>query len=170
MCLGACRPTVEVTSAARRHDTKEIEMNKAIAALAAAATALALVGASSATTPKTLDVVLPKTNSTYVDVGRKGYSPGDYFLATGAVLDKVGGARIGGLAGVWTLVSPAADTTSITLRLPRGTLYVDGRIRHAAKRSVLRVNGGTGAYDGASGTATFRYLSETSGAIHIAFS
>jgi len=35
---------------------------------------------------------------------------------------------------------------------------------------VLRVAGGTGAYRGAKGTATFRYLSETSGAIHFAIS
>jgi hypothetical protein len=146
-------------------------MTKALAALASIAVALTLVGAASAAgNASTFDIVLPKTKSAYVDTGRKGYSPGDYFLATGAVLDKVGGKRIGGLAGVWTLVSPAADKASIAIRLPSGIVYVDGRIRHAAKQSVLQVRGGTDAFRGAKGTATFRYLSETSGAIHFALS
>jgi hypothetical protein len=84
------------------------------------------------------------------------------------ILDDVGGSRIGGLAGIWTLVSPASDKASIAVHLARGTLYVDGSIRHTAKQSVLRVRGGTGAFRGASGTATFRYLGETSAAFHFA--
>jgi hypothetical protein len=146
-------------------------MNKAFAALASIAAALSLVGVTAAAgSSKTLDIVLPKTNSTYIDTGKKGYSPGDYFLARGPVLDKVGGERIGGLVGVWTLVSPAADTASIVIRLPQGNVYVDGQVHHAAKRSLLQVRGGTGAFRGAKGTATFRYLTETSGAIHFALS
>ncbi len=148
-------------------------MSKALALAAAIATALSLaaVGLGAGTTGKsTFDIVLPKTNSRYVDIGRKGYSRGDYFLATGAVLGKVGGARIGGLAGVWTIVDQTADKTSMTIHLPAGTLYVDGRIRHAAKQSVLRVAGGTGPFADAKGTAAFRYLSETSAAIHFSLS
>jgi hypothetical protein len=67
------------------------------------------------------------------------------------LLDKVGGTRVGEVAGVWTLVSPVADDASITLHLQRGTIYVDGRIRHDAKASTLRVVGGTDAYDHARG-------------------
>ena len=145
-------------------------MTKAFTLLAAIAVAAMLAAVGTAANGSTFDIVMPKTKSTYVDTGKKGYSPGDYFLATGPVLDKVGGKRIGGLAGVWTLVSPAADTTSMTIRLPHGNVYVDGQIRHAAKQSVLSVRGGTGAYQDARGTATFRYLTETSGAIHFAIS
>jgi hypothetical protein len=146
-------------------------MTKAFAALASIAVALTLVGATSASSgSRTLDIVLPKTKSAFVDTGKKGYSPGDYFLATGAVLDKVGGKRIGGLVGVWTLVSPAADKASIVIRLPNGIVYVDGQIRHTAKQSLLQVRGGTGAYRGAKGTAAFRYLTETSGAMHFTLS
>jgi hypothetical protein len=143
-------------------------MTKALALLATIAAGLALVGTGSAASGgRSFDVVLPKTNSRYVDTGRRGYTPGDYFLATGPVLAKSGGKRVGGLAGVWTLLGPTADAASITLHLADGTLYVDGRVRHAAKQSVLQVRGGTGAFRGAKGTATFRYLSETSAALHV---
>lgn len=143
-------------------------MSKAITGLAAVAAVLSLAATGTASQGRdAFDVVLPKTTSKYVDIGRKGYSPGDYFLSTGPVLAKVGGERIGGLAGIWTLVSPASDDASIAIHLSRGTLYVDGSIRHTAKQSVLRVRGGTGAFLGARGTATFRYLSETSGAMHV---
>jgi hypothetical protein len=144
-----------------------ISVSKSVVAVVALAAASALAAAASAAPgPHSFDVVLPKTNSAYVDTGRKGYTPGDYFLATGPVLAKVGGPRIGGLAGVWTLVSPAADKASVAIHLSRGTLYVDGRITHAAKQSVLRVRGGTDAFRGARGTASFRYLTETSALIH----
>ena len=138
-------------------------------ALAAAAATMTLAAtAAGAGSPKTFSVYLPGTKSTYVDVGRKGYSPGDYFLATGRLLSRAGGARIGGLAGVWTLRSPAADDASITLRLPQGTLFVAGRIHHTAKSSTLRVTGGTDSYAGARGVAVLRYLSETTAEIGFA--
>jgi hypothetical protein len=144
----------------RKSFSRSIPMLAAVAAASIVASA-----AQAAQGERSFEVVVPKTNSTYVDTGRKGYTPGDYFLATGAVLAKTGGPRVGGLAGVWTLVSPAADKASIAVHLARGTVYVDGRIRHTAKQSVLEVLGGTDAFRGARGTATFRYLSETSASI-----
>lgn len=144
-------------------------MSKLFALLVAVAVLLALAtNGPAANRASSFDVVLPKTNSKYVDIGRKGYSPGDYFLATGPILDKVGGERIGGLAGVWTLVSPKGDDAAIVLHLERGTVHVDGRINHRKAPSVLRLLGGTGAYKGVRGTATFRYLTETSATLHIA--
>ena len=146
-------------------------MSKAIAGLAAIVAALSLAAtASAAQGTRTFDVVFPKTSTTYVDLGRKGYSRGDYFLSTGPVLAKLGGPRIGGLAGIWTLVSKAADNASIAIRLPGGNVYVDGSIHHAAPQSVLRVRGGTGAFSGARGTASWRYLSERSAALHFELS
>jgi hypothetical protein len=106
-------------------------------------------------------VFLPGTKSQFVDTGAGGYSPGDYFLARGAVMTHKGGARIGGLAGIWTLLSPAADDASIMFHLKRGTIYVDGKIRHTAPQSVLRIAGGTGRYADATGRVVFKYLSET---------
>ena len=146
-------------------------MIKAYATLAAVAVALTVCMTSSgATAKRTFDIVVPGTKSTHVDLGAKGDSPGDYYLATGLVLDKVGGKRIGGLAGVWTLVSPAADKASMTISLQKGSIYVDGQIHHAAKTSVLRVAGGTGAFRDARGKAVFRYLTETSASLHFELS
>jgi hypothetical protein len=116
------------------------------------------------------EVYLPGTKSVYVDTGAKGYSPGDYFLARGAVLGGEHGPRIGGLVGIWTLRSAAADDASITFHLTRGTIYVDGRVRHTAPQSVLRIVGGTGRYANAHGRAVFRYLSETTGSVRFELS
>jgi hypothetical protein len=137
-----------------------------IAILAAILIAVPLASGA-AGSPRTLNLVLPGTASRYVDVGPKGNSPGDYFLATGQVTNKVGGRRIGGLAGVWTLVSPAADDASFVLHLAQGTLYISGQIHHTAKTSLLRVAAGTGAFSGLHGTAVFRYLTDTSAALRI---
>src|SRR4051794_4032902 len=90
------------------HDREEIEMRFFVKGFVATAAALIVAAtAAGAGSPKTFSVYLPGTKSTYVDVGRHGYSPGDYFLATGQLLTRAGGEQIGGLAGVWTLRSPA---------------------------------------------------------------
>jgi hypothetical protein len=106
-------------------------------------------------------VFLPGTKSQYVDTGAGGYSRGDYFLARGALMNHDGRTRIGGLAGIWTLLSPSADDASIMFHLNRGTIYVDGKVRHTKPQSVLRIAGGTGRYADATGRAVFTYLSET---------
>jgi opacity protein-like surface antigen len=142
-----------------------------LAVLAAAVLASAVLAAagtaSSAQRSSVIHLKLPGTKSTYVDLGRKGYSPGDYFLATGRLLDAATGKLAGHLGGVWTLLSRAADNAAFDLGLARGTIIVDGRIVHAAKQSVLTVTGGTGAYQGARGTVTFRYLTETTAALDV---
>jgi hypothetical protein len=132
-----------------------------------AAALIASAGAASARpAATTIHLKLPATKSNYVDLGRKGYSPGDYFLSTGRLLD-ASGKPAGRLGGVWTILSRAADNASFDLGLAHGTLIVNGRIVHAAKQSVLQVVSGTGAYAGAHGTVTFRYLSETTAALDI---
>ncbi|HET7172424.1 MAG TPA: hypothetical protein VFI18_12360 [Gaiellales bacterium] len=72
-----------------------------------------------------------------------------------------GGVRIGGLAGIWTIQSRVADDASIMFHLKRGTIYVDGRIRHTEPQSTLRVAGGTGRFADATGRAVFKYVSDT---------
>ena len=142
----------------------------ALAALMATAAVLTLANAGTAAGDKKLDLVLGPTKSVHVDVGTKGYSRGDYFPARGPVRAKVGGKRIGSLAGIWTIVSPAGDDVSLVIHLADGNLHVDGRVNHSAKPSVLRVVAGTGAYEGAQGTATFSYLTETLGALRVELS
>jgi hypothetical protein len=172
----------------RQSTSKELNVKRTLvmfvtAAAIATATVTALVASSgdaSAAAPtqqqqqqqqhSSLTVYLPGTKSRYVDTGAKGYSPGDYFLATGVLLDHQGGARVGGLAGIWTLVSPAADNASIIVHLPHGSMYVDGRIQHTKPSSTLRIAGGTGRYAHAHGRATFTYLSDTTASLRFAIS
>ena len=144
-------------------------MFKRYALLTALAAGLAVFAgvASAHQTATTIHLKLPGTKSSYVDLGPKGYSSGDYFVTTGKVLDRASGKPAGRLGGVWTILSRAADNASFDLGLVHGTLIISGRIVHAAKQSVLDVVAGTGAYAGAHGTVTFRYLSQTTAALDI---
>jgi hypothetical protein len=137
--------------------------------LLATLAAAALAPAALATPAKTLHLELPGTKSTYVDLNRKGYSSGDYFLSSGRLLDRGTHKRVGRLGGVWTILSRNADYASFDIGLTTGTIFVSGRIRHAAPSSSLTVTGGTGSYRGSKGTLTFRYLSQTTAALDIRF-
>jgi hypothetical protein len=136
-----------------------------IAVLVATLATSAAAGATPTTT--VIHLKLPGTKSSYVDLGPKGYSGGDYFLTTGRLLDRTTGKPAGRLGGVWTILSRAADNASFDLGLAHGTLIVNGRIVHAAKQSMLTVTSGTGSYAGAHGTVTFRYVSQTTAALDI---
>ena len=123
--------------------------------------AAALAKAPAAKRASSFTVFLPGTKSQFVNTGPSHYSPGDYFLARGAVMNRAGGVRVGGLAGIWTIRSRTADDASIMFHLKRGTIYVDGKIRHTTPQSTLRVAGGTGRYAEATGQAIFEYVGET---------
>lgn len=143
-------------------------MLKSHALIVVLAAALATSAAAGANTKSTvIHLKLPGTKSSYVDLGPKGYSGGDYFLTTARLLDRTTGKPAGRLGGVWTILSRAADNASFDLGLTHGTLIVNGHIVHAAKQSVLTVSGGTGSYVGAHGTVTFSYLSQTTAALDI---
>jgi hypothetical protein len=183
MCAAAAARTVISVADPRRHTpTKEPEVKRiilsltAVAALGAAVATVAAAsdsGSASSSQPTAIKaapaakrttsftVFLPGTKSQYVDTGAGGYSRGDYFLARGALMNHDGGTRVGGLAGIWTILSQAADDASIMFHLKRGTIYVDGRVRHTTPQNVLRIAGGTGRYADASGRAVFEYLSDT---------
>jgi hypothetical protein len=144
-------------------------MRKSHALVAAFATALVASAATASADPTNtaIHLKLPGTKSSYVDLGRNGYSGGDFFLTTGRLLDRTTGKPAGRLGGVWTILSRAADNASFDLGLAHGSLIVDGRIVHAARQSVLNVIAGTGSYAGAHGTVTFRYLTRTTAALDI---
>jgi hypothetical protein len=144
-------------------------MSRYLLAVAALAAALAVLAASSASAAggSLIRLTLPGTKSTYVDLGRKGYSEGDYFLSTGRLVDAATGKPAGRIGGVWTILSRQADNTSFNLGLNDGTIFVTGHIRHTAPKSTLEVTGGTGRYRGSRGTVTFRYLSQTSAGIDV---
>src|SRR5262245_50139762 len=137
-----------------------------IPALLATAT-LAFAPLAGASDMQTIHLKLPGTKSTYVDLGAKGYSEGDYFLASGRLLNAADGKKAGRLGGIWTILSPAADHVDANLGLTAGTIFVTGQISHADPASTLTVTGGTGRYRNAHGTVTFRYLSETTAGLDV---
>jgi hypothetical protein len=146
-------------------------MNRLVPVLAAALAAAALVPfGSAATGPSHIALALPATTSQYVDLGRKGYSPGDYFLSKGRLLRVGSSKQAGELGGVWTILSRQADHVSFDLGLADGTIFVTGQIRHTAPTSTLAVTGGTGRYVSARGTVTFRYASQTSARLDVRLS
>ncbi|HET7567739.1 MAG TPA: hypothetical protein VFJ91_07105 [Gaiellaceae bacterium] len=135
--------------------------------LLAALAAAVLAPIAQAAPAGALHLELPATKSTYVDLNRKGYSPGDYFLSSGRLLDRGSHRPVGRLGGVWTILSRKADHATFDLGLAGGTIFVSGRIVHAAPSSTLAVTGGTGIYAGRRGTVVFRYLSETTAALDV---
>jgi hypothetical protein len=149
----------------RRRRTKFTATLLTLGAVCAAAALAAAAGASSA--KPVIRLELPATKSTYVDLNRKGYSPGDYFLTSGKLLNLPAKNHAGRLGGVWTILSRSADNATFDLGLGNGTIFVAGRIVHSARTSTLAVTGGTGRYNGARGTVTFRYLSETSAELDV---
>jgi hypothetical protein len=134
------------------------------ASLAIAAAAVPLATAAS---PAVIRLQLPGTKSTYVDLGPKSYSPGDYFLSSGLLVDPATHKQVGQIGGVWTILSRKADHATFDLGLAAGTIFVSGQIQHTAPTSTLQVTGGTGAYRDSHGTVTFRYLSETTAALDV---
>jgi len=143
-------------------------MSKRIVLTLLAATALLAASAQIALSSNAvIRLELPSTKSTYVDLNRKGYSAGDYFLSSGRLLNMSTHKPAGRMGGVWTILSRAADNATFDLGLASGTIFVSGHIVHAAPKSTLTISGGTGRYAGAQGTVTFRYLSQTSAELDV---
>ena len=139
----------------------------AIAVAVASAATIAAASPAAAGGATSFTLLLPATTSTYVDLGRKSYSAGDFFLSRGPLLDPTTRTRVGRLGGTWTILSRQADQAAFNVGLKAGTLFVVGRISHTAPRSILTVTGGTGRFRTARGTVTFRYLSETSASLAV---
>ena len=113
--------------------------------------------ADAAAGPRTLTFTEPFVGgkTRYVDVGRKGISPGDVFLSTDVPLfDLQSGKRVGTSDGMETFVSLRHQGTvwlHVTGRLRDGRIEAAGLLRHSDRRQSLPVTGGTGAYAGARG-------------------
>lgn len=137
----------------------------AVAGAAAATGGIAFAGgqdvrADAAAGPRTLTFTEPFVGgkTRYVDVGRKGISPGDVFLSTDVPLfDLQSGKRVGTSDGMETFVSLRHQGTvwlHVTGRLRDGRIEAAGLLRHSDRRQSLPVTGGTGAYAGARGEMT----------------
>jgi hypothetical protein len=84
--------------------------------------------------------------------------------------DRVSGDDTGYDRGVCTLVGKSQALCTVTLRLSKGTISAQDIITNIEGRSnkaPFAITGGTGAYDGARGTALVTDTSSTSSAIDI---
>jgi hypothetical protein len=137
----------------------------ALAGAAAATGGIAFAGghyvrADAATGPRTLTFTEPFVGgkTRYLDVGKKGISPGDMFLTTDVpVFDLQTGKRVGTSDGMETFVSIRHQGTVWlhgTTRLRDGRIEGGGLLRHSDRKQSLPITGGTGAYAGARGEVT----------------
>ena len=114
-----------------------------------------LVASSSATAATTLTVTEHYGRSTYVDLGKPGYSRGDLSTFHNTINDEADATRVGSDQGTCTVISTKRHSWECVF-----TVFVEGgdsSITIASpfydlKDSVGAVTGGTGAYSGASGT------------------
>ena len=150
-------------------------MNRPLATAATAAAALAAAGSAAIATTgspsaagaqqsqaRTLTFASPfdSGRTAQVDVGRRGFSPGDSFFTTGEkLLDPASGRRVGAADGMSVVVGRAGQgtvTVTATFRLRDGQIHAHGLVRHSDRPQSVPIVGGTGAYEGARGTLTVR--------------
>ena len=135
-------------------------MARALAAVTVVA--LALAGAAAGRSSEmVISVISTATSEQQHDTGKKGPSVGDYVVMTDGLTNavrqfgKARGALIGSDRAVERLVAGGGVRIEGTTKLPGGTLHVSGRLRTDAQgRAIAPVVGGTGRYDGATGTLT----------------
>jgi Allene oxide cyclase barrel like domain len=135
----------------------------AAAALAAAAAtgAVALGHTTASATDGARTIVFTEPfvggHNRYLDLGRKGISPGDMFLSTDVPIHDASGKRVGSSDGMETIVSGRHDGTVMlqgAARLRDGRIELAALLRHSDEQQTGIVTGGTGAYAGARGYAT----------------
>jgi hypothetical protein len=135
----------------------------AAAGLAAAALtgAVALGHSAASATDRARTIVFTEPfvggHNRYLDLGRKGISPGDMFLSTDVPIYDARGKRVGSSDGMETIVSGRHNGTVMltgAARLRDGRIEVAALLRHSDREETGIVVGGTGAYAGARGYAT----------------
>jgi hypothetical protein len=140
----------------------------AATATAAAAGALTLQAttndtqeAAAADAPRTLTLSIPWDDhgkTRYIDLGKKGESPGDIFLTSGVpVRDERTGRRVGEIDAFEVILSMAHNGTvfqSGSLHLRDGSIQGAGIIRHTDAGQAESLTAGTGAYANVRGQVT----------------
>jgi allene oxide cyclase-like protein len=153
MCRGVAGPSV---------GGMRITPHKLVAAalVVAVAAGISHAAASATEAPRVITVTEPFVggHSRYVDVGKKGFSPGDMFLSTDVpVYDARTGKRVGTDDGMETMVSLRHKGTAMLYgrtRLRDGMIEGAALLRHSDSEQTGVVTGGTGAYAGARGFIT----------------
>ena len=127
------------------------------ATAAAVATAAVLATTGSAQTPPT---TLHLVSTTQKNIGffPKGAPRQGDRLGFG---DKITGDDTGYDRAVCTFVGGKSLLCTIQVQLSKGTLTVQGMVPQKSTNTPIAITGGTGAYDGARGTALVTDLSKT---------
>lgn len=125
----------------------------ALTALAAATPGLANASGADGDRHTTLTLRLHPHGGGQLDLGAKGLSLGDEFFEHGSI---TGGARghyllSGSLTAMPRASTPPGESQHFTLRLRHGSIEAIGQ-HPAVNRFTVAVVGGTGAWQGATGT------------------
>ena len=126
---------------------RSIVLSAAAAAIVAAALAAA-TGTAQSTGATTLHLVSKSQKHVGFPAGRRPHQ-GDRF----GFGDTITGDDTGFDRGVCTLLGSRAGLCTVEVHLSRGTLSVQGLLAEKDKNVPMAITGGTGAYDGARGTA-----------------
>jgi hypothetical protein len=117
-------------------------------------------GANAAPSPNVIKLVSTTTSQRAIDKPPTGQSPGDGVFATSRLQNlvrqfgKAQGAVVGSDRGTTTLLQSGATRMDGIATLPGGTVHFHGIPKPVSGGSIIPVVGGTGIYDGATGTLT----------------
>ena len=135
----------------------------AVAAVAAAAALVAANAGAAQTGPTTLHLTSKsQPGAGFTPKGRPG--PGARF----GFGDRIGGDDTGYARAVCTIVPKSQGVLcTIQLQLSKGTITAQGMLPERSRNSPVAITGGTGAYDGARGTALATDTSASSTSVEI---
>jgi hypothetical protein len=131
-----------------------------IASIAALA-ALAIGGGAFASTstdgpPRVINLIEKTTSSNYVDLGAKGFSPGDEYMFASQFWNVDRTRQIGSNNGYCVVLSPQAQHCVGTAHLKGGTIEYAGS--PGANGGTIAITGGTGIYREAEGQVVIHNL------------
>jgi hypothetical protein len=133
------------------------------AALAVAGTAVTLAsGSGSRTTSIHLREIV--TNETFVDVGAKGTSQGDYVAWNDPLIDPASKKLVGHVQGMCVFVDVKQgllDCAPVSFVLGGGTIYSEGLVSTKGVPTYAPITGGTKAYANTHGQIRIQPLSAT---------
>jgi len=137
----------------------------ALAAIAAAVGAIAIQATAGSAAPASKSLHLVATSLKKVGFFPKGKPhQGDRF----GFGDTLSGEDTGFDRGVCTIVG-GKSLCDVEAKLSKGTLSLQGFVPDKANNLPIAILGGTGAYDGASGTAVVTNVNKSTTDIHITF-
>ncbi|HVI35914.1 MAG TPA: hypothetical protein VM684_06780 [Gaiellales bacterium] len=132
------------------------------AAVLATAGVLATTGSAQSTGGTTLHL-LSKSQKSVGFFPKHRPRPGDRF----GFGDKVSGDDTGVDRGICTLVGRNQTVCTVQIQLSKGTLSAQGVLPQRSHNTPVAITGGTGAYDGARGTALVTDTSSSTSTVDV---